>query len=139
MTRSGDALFDTFPTHLGGAKVTPAQFALNVLEMMQASSHGGLSGLLDRFRDHGFDDAVRTWIGNGANLTLNPADVKRVLGSRTIEMLAHKAGVTPEAATSELAALIPQLVDKLTPAGHLPDEEALAANFKQLAEKIGML
>jgi uncharacterized protein YidB (DUF937 family) len=65
--------------------------------------------------------------------------VKRVLGSRTIDMLAHKAGVTPEAATSELAALIPQLVDKLTPAGHLPDEEQLAANFRQLAGKIGML
>ena len=139
MTRPDDALFDTFSTHLAGAKVTPAQFALHVLDMMRTSSHGGLPGLLDRFRDHGFDDAVRTWIGNGANLALNPEDVKRVIGSRSIEMLAHKAGVPPKAATAELASLIPQLVDKLTPAGHLPDEEGLARNFDLLKEKIGML
>ena len=139
MTRSGDALFDTFSTHLSGAKVTPAQFAILVLDMMRSNSQGGLSGLLDRFRDHGFDDAVRTWIGNGANLTLNPEDVRRVIGSKSIDVLAHKAGVLPKSATAELASLIPQLVDKLTPAGYLPDEEGLARNFDLLKEKIGML
>ena len=133
------SIFETYTSALGTSGTTPAKFAILVLDMMQSNSQGGLSGLLDRFRDHGFDDAVRTWIGNGANLALNPEDVKRVIGSRSIEMLAHKAGVPPKAATAELASLIPQLVDKLTPAGHLPDEEGLARNFDLLKEKIGML
>ena len=133
------SIFETYTSVLGASGITPAQFALHVLEMLRSPTHGGLPGFLDKFRDHGFDDAVRTWIGKGANLTLSPEDVKRVLGGRAIDMLAHKAGVPPKTAAHELAALIPQLVDKLTPSGHLPDEEMLDKNFKQLAEKIGML
>ena len=133
------SIFQTYTSVLGTTGITPAQFAILVLEMMQSTSHGGLPGFLDRFRDHGFDDAVRTWIGNGANLTLGPEDVKRVLGSRSIDMLAHKAGVPPKAAATELASLIPQLVDKLTPGGLLPDEETLNRNFEELKTKIGML
>ena len=133
------SIFETYTSVLGTSGTTPAKFAILVLDMMQSNSQGGLSGLLDQFRDHGFDDAVRSWIGTGKNLSLGSDDVKRVLGSKRIEMLAHKAGVPPKAAATEVASLLPQLVDKLTPAGHLPDEEGLARNFDLLKEKIGML
>ena len=49
-----DSLFDTFPTHLANAKLTPSQFAIRVVELIEAA---GLPALLDRFRSHGFDDA----------------------------------------------------------------------------------
>ena len=133
-----DSLFDTFPTHLANAKLTPSQFALRVVDMMQ-TAYGGLPGLLDRFRDHGFDDAVRSWISTGKNFTLGPLDIERVLGPSHIESIARDANVGVREAGSEIAALLPQLVDKLTPQGHLPDEKTLASYFAQLRSKIGML
>ena len=134
-----DRLFDTFPTHLGGAKLTPSQFAIRVLEMVEGPAYGGLEGLLNRFRDHGFDDAVRSWISTGKNFTLTPQDIDRVMGPSQIETLAREANVGPREAATEVAALLPQLVDKLTPAGHLPDAPKLEEYFALLKAKIGML
>ena len=131
-----DSLFDTFPTHLANAKLTPSQFAIRVVELIEAA---GLPGLLDRFRSHGFDDAVRSWVSNGQNFTLTPLEVERVLGPAQIEALARDANVGTREAATEVAALLPQLVDKLTPQGHVPDDETLAGYFQQLKGKIGML
>ena len=133
-----DSLFDTFPTHLAHAKLTPSQFAIRVLELMQ-TAYGGLPKLLDRFRDHGFDDAVRSWVSAGPNFTLTAEDIGRVLGRQQVEALAREANVGVHDAEIEVAALLPQLVDKLTPQGHVPDEAALAGYFQQLKDKIGML
>jgi uncharacterized protein YidB (DUF937 family) len=133
-----DSLFDTFPTHLANAKLTPSQFAIRVVELME-SAYGGLPALLDRFRDHGFDDAVRSWISNGPNFTLTPLDIERVLGPTQIEALAREANVGAREAATEVAALLPQLVDKLTPQGVVPEAPALQAYFQQLKDKIGML
>lgn len=133
-----DSLFDTFPTHLANAKLTPSQFAIRVVDLLQ-TAYGGLPRLLDRFRDHGLDDAVRSWVSVGANFTLTPQDIERVLGPVEIEALARDANVGVREAAVEVAALLPQLVDKLTPQGHVPDEKTLAGYFAQLREKIGML
>ncbi len=133
---ANEILFDTFPTVLGNAKITPSQFAILVLEMIRTE---GLAELLDKFRDHGFDDAARTWVGSGKNLSLSAQDVERVLGPASIQALAREANIAPKAAATEVASLLPQLVDKLTPAGHLPDKPTLDKYFDLLRQKIGML
>ena len=133
------SIFETYTSNLGTSGITPSQFAILLLDHMRTSSSGGLPGLLDRFRDLGLDDAVRSWIGNGKNIGITAQDVERALGSARIELLAHKAGVPPRTASAEIASLLPQLVDKLTPAGYMPDEEGLGRNFDLLKEKIGML
>jgi len=133
-----DRLFDTYPTHLAKAKLTPGQFAIRVVDMMQAAQ-GGLPGLLDRFRDNGFDDAVRSWVSVGSNFILTPQDIERVLGPAGIEALAREANLGVRETATEVAVLLPQLVDKLTPQGHVPDEQTLAGYFDQLKSKIGML
>ena len=134
---TNDRLFDTFPTVLGNAKVTPSQFALLVVDMMR-DAPGGLNGLLDRFRTAGFDDAVRSWVAKGKNLSLTADEVNRVLGPE-IEVLARAAVVSQRQASTEVASLLPQLVDKLTPAGVVPDAATLAGYFELLKQKIGML
>ena len=131
-----DSLFDTFPTHLANAKLTPSQFAIRVVELIEGA---GLPALLDRFRDNGFDDAARSWVSQGPNFTLTPEDIIRVFGPPQVEALAREANVGAREAATEMAALLPQLVDKLTPQGHLPDEKTLAGYFEQLKAKIGML
>jgi len=82
---------------------------------------------------------VRSWVSQGQNFTLTPLEVERVLGSPQIEALARDANVGVREAATEVAALLPQLVDKLTPQGHVPDDATLKGYFQQLKAKIGML
>ena len=64
---------------------------------------------------------MASWIGTGANAPVSGEQIKDALGSDTVTQIAEKAGVAPDAALGGLAALLPQLVDKLTPDGKVPE------------------
>jgi uncharacterized protein YidB (DUF937 family) len=92
-----------------------------VLQMIQQQP-GGLSGLVQSFHDKGLGGVAESWIGNGQNLPISAAQVQQVLGSTQVQALAAKAGISPEIASSQLAQLLPTLVDKLTPNGQVPQQ-----------------
>jgi uncharacterized protein YidB (DUF937 family) len=133
------SIFDTYTSALGGTDTTAARFAALALEYVQSPAHGGLPGLLDRFRTFGFDDQVRSWIGDGRNLNVTRQDVERVMGAADLQDLAGKAGVAVDAAAQEMAALLPQFVNMLTPSGLLPDGDAMAEAFAAIKSRIGMI
>lgn len=83
---------------------------------------GGLSGLVQNFQQKGLGDLVNSWVGTGQNLSISADQVHSVLGSGVVQQLAAKAGISPDAAASSLAQLLPTLVDKLTPNGQLPQQ-----------------
>lgn len=58
-------------------------------------------------------------MNTGKNLPITPAQIQQGLGSNTISQLASKVGITPEAVTSQLAQILPQVVDKLTSNGKI--------------------
>jgi|HubBroStandDraft_6_1064221.scaffolds.fasta_scaffold144855_4 uncharacterized protein YidB (DUF937 family) len=95
--------------------------ASQVLQMIQQQP-GGLSGLVQSFHDKGLGGVAESWIGNGQNLPISAAQVQQVLGSTQVQALAAKAGISPEIASSQLAQLLPTLVDKLTPNGQVPQQ-----------------
>lgn len=51
--------------------------------------------------------------------------ITHVLGSDAVKNLAAKAGISPDQAGSQLASLLPGLIDKLTPNGHTGDAGSL--------------
>jgi uncharacterized protein YidB (DUF937 family) len=81
---------------------------------------GGLSGLVQQFHDKGLGSLVSSWVGTGQNLPISSDQLQQVFGSEPMRELAAKAGISPEAAGSHLAQLLPLLVDKLTPTGQVP-------------------
>ena len=74
-----------------------------------------------------------SWVGTGQNLPISAEQIQHVLGSEQVKELAAKAGISPEAASSHLAQLLPMLVDKLTPNGQVPQTSSM------LEEGMGML
>lgn len=82
---------------------------------------GGLPALIKAFQDKGLGGIVGTWVGTGQNQSISADQVKQVLGDSRINELAAKAGVSPDAASGQIAQMLPGLVDKLTPDGKLPD------------------
>lgn len=83
------------------------------------SSIGGLVGLVQAFQKNGLGEIVDSWVSTGKNLQVAPNQIEQVLGSDLLSQLAGKAGFSSGAASSQLAGILPDLVDKLTPNGKI--------------------
>lgn len=80
---------------------------------------GGLAGLVQAFQKNGLGDIVNSWVSTGQNLPVTPSQIEQGLGGDLLSQLASKAGLSSGAASSQLASLLPDLVDKLTPNGKI--------------------
>ena len=83
-------------------------------------SHGGLSGLVAQFEQHGLGGVVQSWIGGGPNQPISADQLHKVLGSATVQQMAAKFGVNPDVLVQQLSQVLPKAIDKLTPNGTLP-------------------
>ncbi len=87
----------------------------------------GLAGLVGEFERGGLGAAAASWIGTGANLPITPEQLQSVLGPQQLQSIAASLGFTPQQASSQLAELLPQVIDKLTPNGSLPSQGGLGS------------
>jgi uncharacterized protein YidB (DUF937 family) len=117
----------------GGGSSALLNLALSVLNNSQT---GGLSGLLQKFRDHGLGEHAASWVGTGENLPVSGDQVKEVVGDDEMQDMAEKAGVSREEASNHLAAMLPQLIDKLTPNGAVPQGGMLEQGLELLKRKL---
>ncbi len=93
---------------------------------------GGLNGLLQKFKDQGLHDVVASWVGTGQNLPISTEQLKQVLGSEQIQDMAAKLGISRDALSSKLSQLLPQVVDKLTPGGTVPEHSTIESGLAML-------
>lgn len=98
---------------------------------------GGVGGLLEKFGQNGLGDVAASWIGKGANAAITPEQITAVLGSGPVAAFAEKLGVSPEQASATLSAVLPQLIDKLTPDGQAPSGEAAGGLLDALPGGLG--
>lgn len=102
-----------------------------VLELVN-NQPGGIAGLLQKFQQGGLGDVASSWIGTGQNLPISADQLQGVLGGDMLGQLAGKLGIAPETASSQLADVLPGLVDKLTPNGELPQGDLMAQGMNLL-------
>ena len=88
------------------------------------AKNGGLQGLMSKFSNGGLGEVFTSWVGMGENKSVNASDIEKVLGSDQVKGLAAQLGVDPSKATGFLANYLPQIIDKLTPAGQINDGES---------------
>lgn len=96
---------------------------MTILSGMLASNNEsgtGLGALIQQFQNSGLDDLVQSWIGTGQNLPISAEQIMQALGGDRVGDMAAQAGLSTEEASGQLADMLPQLIDKLTPGGQLP-------------------
>ncbi len=121
---------------LGGGDANPLLKA--VLGLLDKNSQlGGLEGLVQSFQRNGLVDVINSWVGAGQNLPISPDQVKQGLGSDVVGQLASQAGLSSDAVSSQLANLLPGLIDKLTPDGKIPSGGVLEQGLSLLKGKLG--
>ncbi|RZI41258.1 DUF937 domain-containing protein [Herbaspirillum sp. HC18] len=81
---------------------------------------GGLNGLVERFDEVGLGNAIKSWIGTGENVPVTPEQVQQALGDGPLQQISEETGLAEPEAANQLSEMLPDLVDKLTPAGHIP-------------------
>lgn len=87
-----------------------------------ASDGGGpLGGLMKQFQEKGLGDIFKSWVGTGANHAISPEQVQNGIGPDKMQELAQKTGLPIPELAKQLAKHLPGLVDRMTPAGKLPD------------------
>ena len=104
-------------------------------KMITSSDIGGLQGLIQKFQQSGYGDTVQSWIGTGDNKSISGEDVQKVLGQDKVKQVADQAGVSEQEASGGLAGALPQLVDRMTPDGKVPDNQSANNSLSQLAGK----
>ncbi len=105
----------------GGLGGPLLQMAMSMLANNNSGQAGaGAGNLLDQLRGAGMGNLLDSWIGKGTNLPISAEQLQQVLGSQQISDIASKLGVDTSSVTGQLSQMLPDLVDKLTPDGQLP-------------------
>lgn len=81
---------------------------------------GGLSKIVSGFQSQGLSGQANSWIGKGPNQAVSGDQVSKVVGSDKIAEIAQKLGVSNSEAASSLAALLPNVINHVTPKGKIP-------------------
>ena len=81
---------------------------------------GGLGALLQQLQKGGLGEVAASWVGTGHNLPVSADQLQSVLGGDQIGALAQQAGLSQGDLMGQLAHMLPQVVDRLTPNGQLP-------------------
>ena len=105
-----------------------------VLAMLQG---GGLNEMVQKLQSGGLGDAVSSWISTGANLPVSGDQIHQALGQEQVGALAEKLGMSPDETASGLSDMLPQLIDKLTPNGAMPEQGMLEQGLSLLRGKLG--
>jgi uncharacterized protein YidB (DUF937 family) len=82
---------------------------------------GGVQGILSKLEASGLGDKVDSWIGTGANKSISADEVKQALGEDQVKQAAAKAGVSEDQAAGGIAEALPELINRVSPDGKLPD------------------
>jgi len=99
-----------------GAAVLPVVLS----EVMGTGSQGGLNTIVAKLQQAGFGDQVKSWLGNGQNLSITADQLRQVLGNDTVRQLAAKYNIPIDQVSEVLARELPKAVDQASPDGRLP-------------------
>lgn len=116
-----------------------AGMAQAVMGMLNSEGSGGLAGLAQSFEQQGLGHLISAWAGNGPNPAATADQMHQVFGSEKIGQLAEQLGIPPQEAASTLAAVLPTLIDKLTPNGQIPGTQAGGALGALESAGLGLL
>lgn len=132
-------LLDSVVGALAGGQPGGSNPLLNiVMQLVNNPQSGGLGGLLQSFQQGGLGDVVNSWVSTGQNLPISAEQIQAVLGGGKLQEIAAQLGVSTEQASGGLADLLPQVVDKLTPNGQVPEGGDLLAQGMDFLKKGGL-
>lgn len=122
----------------GGQSGDNSALLQTVMQLVNNPQNGGLEGLIQSFQQGGLGEIVNSWVSTGQNLPISAEQIQSVLGGSSLSGLAAQLGVSPEQASGSLADMLPQLIDKMTPNGQMPQGGDLLTQGLDMLKKGGL-
>jgi len=116
----------------GSAQQGQSPLVMMALQLIQ--QNGGLPGIISKLQNGGLAQQVGSWVGTGQNMPVSGSQLQEVLGTGSIGQIAQQLGMSHGDASSNLAQMLPQLIDHLTPTGQVADNHS-----DMLAQALSML
>jgi uncharacterized protein YidB (DUF937 family) len=92
-----------------------------LLQMLSSGGQfGGIEGLTRQFQQAGLGQQMGSWISTGQNLPISPEQLEQVFGRGGLEQMAGQAGMNTQDFGGALAETLPQIIDRATPQGEVP-------------------
>ncbi|MEU9449151.1 YidB family protein [Streptomyces sp. NPDC048277] len=88
--------------------------------MSHGQGGGSLGGLLETLARSGLTAQQDSWVGTGANQPVTGDQLRQALPDDALQQVAEETGTTPQKAADQLARVLPDAVDRLTPQGQVP-------------------
>lgn len=92
-----------------------------VMDMLSDRQSGGLGGIIQSFQQKGLGNIISSWIATGPNQPISPSQVREGLGEDRVQQVANKAGLSTDETAAKLSRMLPEVVDKATPDGNVPE------------------
>ena len=110
-------------TGTSSGRQTGASPLLQIALQMLASSGqgGGLGSLMNQFQQAGYGQQMDSWISTGQNLPISADQLMQVFGQGRMQQMAANSGMDMGQLSGGLADLLPQLIDRVTPTGQVPE------------------
>ena len=82
---------------------------------------GSVGGLLSKLQEGGLGNQVSSWLGNGANLSISPEQMREALGNERVQQIANSIGLPTDKILEMMSQYLPDTVDKMSPNGTLEE------------------
>lgn len=102
-----------------------------------SGTDGGLGALLEQFQRAGFGEQAGSWVGPGSNQPMPANALEQVFGRGGLAEIARRAGLSEADTERGLAAVLPEVVDRMTPEGQMPTQDRLLASVDALTRRLG--
>jgi len=99
-------------------------------------SNGGLGGIVAKLKASGLGEHADSWVGTGANKPVTSDQISGALGNANIAAMAQKLGINPQVAAAGLAAVLPAVIDHLTPKGQVEHGTDWSAAISTIKSKL---
>lgn len=115
----------------GGSKAAAGMAAVAAPLLLKFLQGGGVQKLLAGLQSQGMGDKADSWVSGGENKAISAQELQQVVGAEEIDQIAQGTGASREQAAEMVAEALPQIVDRVSPEGQLPDQAALDSNLQQ--------
>jgi uncharacterized protein YidB (DUF937 family) len=95
-----------------------------------------IGALVSQFGSGDLASMVGSWLGDGANDSIGGANIADVLGSDKVASFASELGIDSDKASSGLAGMIPELINKNSSGGSILDSLGGAEGMASFAKKL---
>lgn len=124
---------------LGSMIPTLLPAILGMLGGRASSTQTGMHQLVDNMHANGLGEVAQSWVGPGPSQSITPEQVQQVLTPDQLAELSARSGLPQEQVRAGAAAILPHVVNHLTPDGVVPEPADVQGSTDELQQQLAGL